>query len=206
MQGYGLPVEVEKDWAFKRSNLSTDRFVVIGCGILKCCCGLKFQREKQHASLCLVRNCDACISKMYEDVEKKVQQSLFEVDQVDITTDWWTSCTTEGYVTITTRLIDKECAMQNFDLQTRVLNLHTGLNIGGWFCDACQEWHTDKSSSYRHSSVPIFPALHTLGTAEGNETEQCWSLGSVRKVLSYFHQSPLATNPLQEKQRLWPPL
>lgn len=58
---------------------------------------------------------DTCIPKMYEDVKNEVKQSLFEADRVAITTDGWTSCSTEGYVTITAHLINKEWAMRNID-------------------------------------------------------------------------------------------
>ncbi|KAJ8346635.1 hypothetical protein SKAU_G00280360 [Synaphobranchus kaupii] len=158
---------------------------------------------------------------MYEDVKNEVKQSLFEADRVAITTDGWTSCSTEGYVTITAHLINKEWAMQNLVLQTRVLNeSHTGINIGGLLRDAGQEWNiTDKSPALVTDNArnmilagraaefsPHIPCFaHTLNLASQkamrvNSADQL--LGRVRKVVSFFHQSPLATNLLREKQRL----
>lgn len=66
---------------------------------------------------------------------------LPEAELVAMTTDGWTSCSNQGYVTITSNYIDPEWNVKTFVLQNRVLNkAHTGKNIGMLLREACTEW------------------------------------------------------------------
>lgn len=59
-----------------------------------------------------------------------------------ITTDVWTSCATNSYVTITAHHISPNWELRNHVLQTRVFNdSHTGRNIGVLLKEACADWN-----------------------------------------------------------------
>ncbi|XP_045074059.1 E3 SUMO-protein ligase ZBED1-like [Coregonus clupeaformis] len=81
------------------------------------------------------------IPALYESTKNDVKLSLSKAERVAITTDGWTSCSNQGYVTITSHHIDPEWKMKTFVLLTRVLNeAHTGKNIGTLLREACMEW------------------------------------------------------------------
>lgn len=85
---------------------------------------------------------ESCIPKLYRHVKDDIQHALTDAERVAITTDGWTSCTTEGYVTLTCHYIDTDWQMKNYVLQTRVLNdSHTGVNLGKVLREACEEWN-----------------------------------------------------------------
>lgn len=71
------------------------------------------------------------IPALYLSTKNDVKLLLSQAERVAITTDGWTSCSNQGYVTITSHHIDPEWKMKTFVLQTRVLNEgHTGKNNG----------------------------------------------------------------------------
>ncbi|KAJ8375375.1 hypothetical protein SKAU_G00059550 [Synaphobranchus kaupii] len=49
---------------------------------------------------------------MYEDVKNEVKQSLIEADRVAITTDGWTSCSTEGSCEMLERFLEQQAAVE----------------------------------------------------------------------------------------------
>ncbi len=84
---------------------------------------------------------ESCIPKLYRQVKDNIQHRLTDAERVAITTDGWTSCTTEAYVTVTCHHIDTYWQMKNHVLQTRVLNdSHTRVNLGEVLREACEEW------------------------------------------------------------------
>ncbi|XP_078331137.1 E3 SUMO-protein ligase ZBED1-like [Crassostrea virginica] len=61
--------------------------------------------------------------------------------QVALTTDGWTSRSTDSFITITAIFLDSDWSLQNFVLQTRVLSEnHTGENIADMLQQAVEEW------------------------------------------------------------------
>ncbi|XP_041706895.2 E3 SUMO-protein ligase ZBED1-like isoform X1 [Coregonus clupeaformis] len=161
------------------------------------------------------------IPALYESTKKDVKLSLSQAERVAITTDGWTSCSNQGYVTITSHHIDPEWKMKTFVLLTRVLNeAHTGKNIGALLREACMEWKiydknpaivTDNArnmivaSAEAQFSPHITCFAHTLNLAsqKGLGVDRASRLlGKVRKIVGYFHRSPIACHALQEKQTL----
>ncbi|XP_045078663.1 E3 SUMO-protein ligase ZBED1-like isoform X1 [Coregonus clupeaformis] len=111
--------------------------------------------------------------------------------------------------------------MKTFVLLTRVLNeAHTGKNIGALLREACMEWKicdknpaivTDNARNMivagaeAQFSPHITCFAHTLNLAsqKGLGVDRASRLlGKVRKIVGYFHRSPIACHALQEKQTL----
>lgn len=155
------------------------------------------------------------IPALYLSTKNDVKLSLSQAKRVAIT------CSNQGYVTITSHHIDPEWKMKTFVLQTRVLNeAHTGKNIGALLREACMEWNiSDKNPAIitdnaRNMLVACAEAqfsphitcfAHTLNLASQKGLKvDCASrlLGKVRKIVGYFHRSPIACHVLQEKQTL----
>ncbi|KAI2645902.1 E3 SUMO-protein ligase ZBED1 [Labeo rohita] len=164
---------------------------------------------------------EKCIPELYRSTKEELQLKLSQSVRVALTTDSWTSCSTESYVTITAHLISMNWQMQSFVLQTRTLNeAHTGKNIGELLRDACSEWTiADKSPALvtdnaRNMIVAgkvagftphITCFAHTLNLVSQkamkvSSAEQL--LGKVRRIVSLFHRSSTATCTLKEKQQI----
>uniref|UniRef100_A0A3Q2CX90 BED-type domain-containing protein n=1 Tax=Cyprinodon variegatus TaxID=28743 RepID=A0A3Q2CX90_CYPVA len=127
---------------------------------------------------------ESLIPKLYAKVRDRVIQELQEAQRVAVTCDGWTSCTTESFITVTCHFINHEWEMQNYVLQTRVLaETHSGVSIGHVLRAACEEWGLSNKA----------PALLTA-------TDRL--LGRVRRIVSFFHRSAIATTVYKEKQKL----
>jgi len=164
---------------------------------------------------------EKCVPTLYSETKAIVQQSLQRAERVAITTDGWTSCSTEAYITITSHHITTDWKMQNFVLQTRVLNeAHTGKNIAAVLIDACAEWEigdknpalvTDNASNMTTAGLEAKMAphvkcfAHTINLAS-QKALKCNGaarlLGRVRRIVGFFHRSTTATAVLRQKQKL----
>ncbi|XP_060790687.1 E3 SUMO-protein ligase ZBED1-like [Neoarius graeffei] len=161
------------------------------------------------------------IANMYAKVREDVINELKEAQRVALTSDGWTSCTTESYITVTCHFIDNEWQMHNNVLQTRVLEeTHSGVNIGQVLRAACEEWGlttkapalvTDNASNMKRAGEEAGMAPHiicfvhtlNLSTQDGLKipaTDRL--LGRVRRIVGFFHRSAVATALLKEKQTL----
>ncbi|XP_058249716.1 E3 SUMO-protein ligase ZBED1-like [Hemibagrus wyckioides] len=161
------------------------------------------------------------IPELYQSTKEELQLKLSQCTRVAFTTDSWTSCLTESYVTITAHFISMNWQMQSFVLQTRILNkAHTSSNIGELLRDACSEWTiADKSPALVTDNARnmigagkvagftprITCFAHTLNlvsqkAVKVNSVERL--LGKVRHIISFFHRSPTATCTLEEKQQI----
>lgn len=62
-------------------------------------------------------------------------------ERVALTSDGWTSCTMQSYITVTCHFIDNDWQLKNYVLQTRVMEeTHSGHNIAEVLRGACEEW------------------------------------------------------------------
>ena len=74
---------------------------------------------------------DVELPKLYSQVKEQLESEIEKSTHVALTTDGWTSRSTQGCVTITCYFINRQCEFRNYTLQTRVLeDKHTGVNIG----------------------------------------------------------------------------
>lgn len=83
---------------------------------------------------------NTCMPALYAQVKSQVEKELANAERVAITTDAWTSCATESYVTITAHHISPDWKLNVHVLQTRAFKgSHTGKNIGALLKQACTD-------------------------------------------------------------------
>ncbi|XP_060583389.1 E3 SUMO-protein ligase ZBED1-like [Ruditapes philippinarum] len=163
---------------------------------------------------------DRLIPEMYESVKKRVVAELGIAHGVGLTSDGWTSRSTESYETITCHFISQDWIIESRILQTRTLSeSHTAQNLCENLKDAIEEWGlvdnvqgivTDNAANMtlavRMTGIPNIRCFaHSLNLASQKAlTVPSISklLGKVRKVVTFFHKSSTATAILKEKQVL----
>ena len=160
----------------------------------------------------------ARVERDHEEMVKKIKRELEGVSEVAITSDAWTSMTTESYTTITCHAII-EGEIRSYVLQTCALEeRHTAENIAAHLKDAIAKWGlTNKVVACTHDnaanmvlantrlldweSVACF--AHTLQCAinDGFKANDIARLiGACSKLVSHFHHSTVATVALKKKQ------
>ncbi|XP_077375916.1 E3 SUMO-protein ligase ZBED1-like [Festucalex cinctus] len=163
---------------------------------------------------------NTCIPALYAQVKSQVEEELARAERVALTTDAWTSCATESYITITAHHINSDWQLKCHVLQTRVFKgSHTGKNIGALLKQACTDWNlvdkhpaliTDNASNMvlageeAEMSPHLMCFAHTINLASQKAFKVntvARLLGRVRRVVSFFHRSVRAVNILQEKQK-----
>lgn len=136
-----------------------------------------------------------------------------------ITTDAWTSCATDSYVTITVHHISPGWELRSHVLQTRVFNeSHTGRNIGALLTEACIDWNiahkepalvTDNARNMIAAGVEagMTPHLSCFAHALNLASQKAFQvdiaariLGKVRKV-GFLHRNIRGAEILREKQQ-----
>ncbi|XP_046332731.2 E3 SUMO-protein ligase ZBED1-like [Haliotis rufescens] len=163
------------------------------------------------------------IPDMYKDAKQRVAEKLSEAEQVALTTDGWTSCATDSYLTITSCHLSVNWEIINFVLQTRVLNeSHTAENISEVLNDAVKEWKlpttfgyppvtTDNAANVTKAialceSVLHVPCLaHTINLAVQKSLKVkrvSHVLAKIRRIVAFFHRSPKASAMLKDKALL----
>ena len=163
---------------------------------------------------------NTCIPALYAQVKSQAEKELANAERVAITTDAWTSCATESYVTLTAHHISPDWKLNAHVLQTSAFKgSHTGRNIGALLKQACTDWNLldkepalvmDNTTNMVLAGVEaeISPQLmcfaHTINLA----TQKAFKvdtvarlLGRVRKVVGFFHRSVRAAEILQDKQK-----
>jgi hypothetical protein len=157
----------------------------------------------------------------YDECAKKIKDKLSNVAHVSITTDGWTSNTTESYVTVTCHFIE-QWQLHSVVLQTRAVNdRHTAANLADLMKATVDEWGLsgkvvacvhDNASNIVAANKPQFvpwkswPCVaHTLQLAvnDGMKKAQIDAITAVcNKVVGHFHHSTVALKALEEKQRM----
>ena len=139
------------------------------------------------------------------------------------TTDGWTSRATESHITTTGHYISQEWKFENNVLETTTLpSSHTGEALGEALNDTATRWNTkrqhgvncvvtDEASNITlgvklsglQPHIGCFAHTINLATKRGLEVPKLNQLsGCVRRVVSYFHRSPKASQVLKEKLAL----
>ncbi|XP_060798149.1 E3 SUMO-protein ligase ZBED1-like isoform X2 [Neoarius graeffei] len=163
---------------------------------------------------------ERCVPEMYNKIKDKVKQELFLAERVAITTNAWTSCATNSYVTITAHHISPDWELQNHVLQTRIFNdSHTGRNIGALLKEACADWNildknpalvTDNARNMIVAGVEpeISPHLtcfaHMLNLASQKAFQVDTAarlLGRIRRIVGFLHRNIRGADLLREKQQ-----
>lgn len=159
---------------------------------------------------------ETVIPNMYNDVVQQVKSCL-KGSSVALTTDGWTSRSTQSYVTITCSHITERWTLKSYVLQTRELpESHTGKNIARVLQDAISEWGVQASpplvtdnaanmgiAAKEAGCTPhISCYAHTLNLAAQKAlkvTTVSRILARVRRVVSFFHRSTTAAALLKVK-------
>ena len=146
-----------------------------------------------------------------------------EAFSMALTTDIWTSMTTEAYMTVTCHFIDPNLKLQNFVLETiRFPERHTGVNIAEKLKEVGERWgKTDKVIIVSHDQGSNMEAAMKVLTEDCNwqslpccahRLQLCLLAGfkvnaidkliaAVKKIVSHFHHSVVATEALKNKQQ-----
>ncbi|KAK0133979.1 Zinc finger BED domain-containing protein 1 [Merluccius polli] len=159
------------------------------------------------------------IPARYEKVRREIAESLSKAERVALTMDGWTSCATASYVTATVHYIDDEWVLQNHVLQTRVLNEgHTGNNLEVLLQGIFREWKIEdkrpalvtdnaKNMILAGASAKMDPHVRCIAHTLNLASQKALRLDTaselvikVRKVVTFFHRSPRATEILCEIQ------
>lgn len=160
------------------------------------------------------------IPALYARVRLEISKSLQRAQRVALTVDGWTSCATDSYITVTVHYVDNEWDLQSHVLQTRVFNeSHTGINLSVLLLDVCQECKLEdknpalvsdnaKNMVLAFSEAKLNPHVrciaHTLNLASQKAfkvDEVSEILVKVKKLVTFFHKSPKASEILRETQR-----
>lgn len=156
---------------------------------------------------------------LFDECKDKVRASLQNASSVVLTTDMWTSVSTEAYLTVTCHLIEN-WQMREFVLETHSFHgQHTADNISSALKQITEEWGitekvvavvTDNGANmvaavhkagWRH--FPCF--AHTLNLVVKDSVkavpEVVQVLEKCRAIVSFFHHSTKATEKLKDIQQ-----
>ncbi|XP_055035972.2 E3 SUMO-protein ligase ZBED1-like [Misgurnus anguillicaudatus] len=160
----------------------------------------------------------ARIELQYECKVSELKTTLGKVEFVAITTDSWTSLTTESYVTITCHFI-ADSKVKSYVLQTRALEeRHSAANLAEHLKTSVEQWglagkvvacvHDNASNIVAANRDVDWESLscfaHTLQLAinDGFKAASINRLiGACSKLVGHFHHSTIASNALKQKQR-----
>ncbi|XP_048730602.2 E3 SUMO-protein ligase ZBED1-like [Ostrea edulis] len=165
---------------------------------------------------------EAIIPKMYNAVKENVLKTLSSATQVAITSDGWTSRSTESYVTVTATFVDANWEMQNYVLQTRPMpESHTAENVASVIREACKEWKlpsplgppplvSDNAANMLKAGqiigcIHIGGLAHTLNLAAQRSLKVKTVsnlLARIRTIVAFFHRSTVAASVLKAKAEL----
>ncbi|KZS02545.1 Uncharacterized protein APZ42_000377, partial [Daphnia magna] len=153
------------------------------------------------------------LPNLYREAKAKLVKELEGIKQVALTTDCWTSINNEGYMTVTVHYLSDKLKMVSRVLNTIMIEeSHTAVNLAKELRKIVTEWNlmnkisavvTDNAANivkavsdinnWRH--VPCF--AHTLSLAVKDAVLKNKDFKTIltncRDIVTYFHQSNLAT-------------
>ena len=156
----------------------------------------------------------------FEKVKAQVKTQLNSAAHVCLTTDIWTSRTTEGNITVTCHFISESWQMLSFVLETFNLCVsHTAENIAAELLRIADEWNitekvvaivTDNAANmvaavritgwkhvpcFAHTPNLIVQAALSANKATADLKKKC------KDIITFFNQSTKASDKLEEVQR-----
>ena len=155
------------------------------------------------------------LPNLYQRVKVEVKAKLASTKHCALTTDLWTSRTTQGYITVTCHFISSNWELHSAVLDTLLVDTdHTAENLATELTSVTNEWEitdkivcvvTDNASNivaavrlngWKH--MPCF--AHTLNLIVQDSINGDSQLTEIQKkcrnIVSYFHRSSKATNKL----------
>ena len=166
----------------------------------------------------------ADIFHKFETCKDKLKKRLAaEAFSMALITDIWTSMATEAYMTVTCHFIDPNLKLQNFVLEMIGFpERHTGVNIAEKLKEVGERWGiTHKVIIVSHDQGSNMEAAMEVLTEDCNwhslpccvhQLQLCLLAGfkvnaiekliaAVKKIVSHFHYSVVATEALKNKQK-----
>ncbi|KAK0154801.1 Zinc finger BED domain-containing protein 1 [Merluccius polli] len=160
------------------------------------------------------------IPALYEECHSKVKQSLDGTNSVVLTTDMWTSQTTEAYLTVSCHIIDENWQMQAYVLETcRFSGQHIADNISSELKRITDEWGisdkvqaviTDNGANMvaavHRAGWKHYPCFaHTLNLVVKDSIKALPGLLDIQHkcsaIVTFFHHSTRAADKLKEIQK-----
>lgn len=84
---------------------------------------------------------EKAIPALFNEVKSQVKAELKEVDFVSCTTDGWSSCTTQPYLSLTVHFISPSWSMKTYCLRTIYMpTCHTGENVANMLKSILKEY------------------------------------------------------------------
>jgi hypothetical protein len=103
-----------------------------------------------------------------DSVIKRIKESLNTAESVSLTTDGWTSRSTQSYIAITTYFLDPNFEMKNYTLQARQLcESHTGENLAKVLEEAIEAWDLKRSNPVSVTTDNASNIVSGVSVAEG---------------------------------------
>ncbi len=164
------------------------------------------------------------IPKMYDQVSQQIKREIATIFDYAMTHDMWTSCATESYGTVTCHYITPDkWELISLVLETRSTSeTHSSENISQDLQKSTVEWNLDATNTpaiTTDNAANEVKAIRLLGwvhvSCMGHNinlaVRAALELPKVRTVIArgrnqvtFFHNSPLATTVLMEKQVVLP--
>ncbi|XP_017476853.1 PREDICTED: zinc finger BED domain-containing protein 1-like [Rhagoletis zephyria] len=160
------------------------------------------------------------LQKIFDDLEKKLQANLNNIDSCAITTDGWSSKANESYITVTCHFIDSEFKLRSVVLGTwklaNELN-HSAENISQSLRECLNKWNilekvnyvvTDNAASMlkacellEKKNLPCFAHSINLVVQDALSTEKVKViLTKCKRIVAYFKSSTIAYARLRKEQ------
>ncbi|XP_049320146.1 E3 SUMO-protein ligase ZBED1-like [Astyanax mexicanus] len=162
------------------------------------------------------------IPNLYEETRVDIVKELSEACQIALTTDGWTSRSTESYLTVTAHYITPQWELRSCVLQTRpIYESHTSEFLSEKLREVVEEWKLERDNG----TIPVTTdnaknIVNAVGLTEGLGPQiSCFAhtvnlaaksaistaqisrlLAKVRKVVTFFHRSTTAAFILKTKQ------
>lgn len=156
------------------------------------------------------------IPKLHEQTRQVIVKELSETAYVVLTSDAWTSRATASFLTVTAHYITLEWEMRSVVLQTRPLyESHTKEYLSKWKLERCSSTipvTTDNAKNMVNAvnaTAKLRPQIgrfartvHLSAKRAVSVNQVSRPLGTIRKVVGFFHQSTTATHALTVKQEM----
>ncbi|XP_033731640.1 zinc finger BED domain-containing protein 4-like [Pecten maximus] len=153
----------------------------------------------------------------YKTLKEKLISELKVQSSLAFTTDTWTSCATEGYLTLTVHYIDETWHLKHFVLSTiEVKDHHTGDHLADVIIDICRDFQitdvhvsgitTDNASNDNKADMATHQVFRThtlqLSVKAGLKVKGIASAAAAARMLvGHFKKSTLAANDLRARQK-----
>ena len=154
----------------------------------------------------------------YAKAKESLTAKLADAEMVSLTTDGWTSRTTESYCATTVHFLNNEWKLCSYLLDCSYMGeRHTAINLGEQINKVCTDWDiqhkvvavtTDNAANIvsavinytKYMHLPCF--AHTINLIVQQGIRQITPLKTkVKAIVTYFHTSAIATQQLKQYQQ-----